>query len=73
MFKKAMRIGCTSTVVESSNSLSAIPSSSSGVKTPENTEQDPDVLEPSDGGIQTEYSSDQLCSLSIGSLTKSYL
>jgi len=55
MFKKALRSGRTSTVVES---LSAIPSSSSGVKTPENTEQDPDVPEPSDGDIQTEYSSD---------------
>jgi hypothetical protein len=47
MSKKASRFVCTSTVVESSNSLSAIPSSSSGVKTPENTEQDPDVPEPS--------------------------
>jgi hypothetical protein len=58
MFKKALRSSCTSTVVESSNSLSAIPPSSSGVKTPENTEQCPGVPEPSDGDIQTEYSSD---------------
>lgn len=58
MFTKALRSVCTSTVVESPNSLSAIPSSSSGMKTPENTEQDPDVPEPSDGGIQTEHSSD---------------
>jgi hypothetical protein len=54
-FKKSPRNVCTSTVVESSNSLSTIPSSFSGVKTPENTEQDPDVP---DGDIQTEYSSD---------------
>jgi len=52
MFKKASRSVCTSTVVESFNSLSAIPSSSSGVKTPENTEQDSDVPEPSDGDKQ---------------------
>jgi hypothetical protein len=62
MFKKALRSGRTSTVVES---LSAIPLSSSGVKTPENTEQDPDVPEPSDEDIQTEYSSDWLCSCAV--------
>lgn len=58
MFKKASRSVWKSTVVESLNSLSAIPSSSLGVKTPENTEQSPDMSEPSDGDIQTEYSSD---------------
>ena len=58
MFKKALRSVCKSTVVETSDSLFAIPSSSSSVKTPENTKQNPDVPDLSDGDIQTEYSSD---------------
>jgi len=37
--------------------LSHNPSTSSAVKTPENTEEDPDDPEPADGGIQMEYSS----------------
>jgi hypothetical protein len=48
MFKKASKSVCRSTVVVRSNSLSPIPSISSTVKTPENTEEDPDDPEPAD-------------------------
>jgi hypothetical protein len=41
MFKKASTIDCTSTIVVSHDPSSPTPSSSSGMKTPENTE-DPD-------------------------------
>ena len=43
------------------------------MKTPENTQEDPDDPEPADGDIQMEYSSDQSYSPSIGAVTKNYL
>ena len=43
-------------------------------ETPENTEGDPDTPEPAhEGDIQMEYSSNWLCSQSIGAVTKNYL
>jgi hypothetical protein len=51
MFKKPSQRVCTSTAV-ASELLSPTPSTSSLMKTPENTE------EPADGLIQMEYSSD---------------
>jgi len=45
-------------------------SSSSAMKIPENTEEEPNDFEPVDNGdIQMEYSSDQLYSPSISSVT----
>jgi hypothetical protein len=39
--------------------MSPAPSTSSAMKTPENTEEDSDVSEPANkGDVQTEYSSD---------------
>jgi hypothetical protein len=56
MFTQASNNVCTSTVVVSPDPLSPTPSStSSAMKTPENTEEDPDDPEPEDGGIQMEY------------------
>jgi hypothetical protein len=52
---------------------SSTPSTSSALKTPENTEGDPDDCEPVDGDIQMEYFSDQLYNPSIGTVTKNYL
>jgi hypothetical protein len=48
MFKKAFKSVCTSTVVICPDTLSPTPATSSGVKTPENTEEDPDDPEPTD-------------------------
>jgi hypothetical protein len=42
------------------------------MKTPENTEEDPDGPEPADGDIWMEHSCDQLYSASIGAVTKNY-
>jgi len=73
-FKKASKIVQTSSVVVCPDHLSPTPSTSSAVRTPENTEWDPDDLKPADeGDIQTEYSSDQLHSPSIGAVTKYFL
>jgi hypothetical protein len=50
---------CPSTVVVSPEPLSPTPLTSSAMKTPENTEKDPDNTEPADeGDIQIERSSD---------------
>ena len=46
MFKKASSSVCTSTVVVSPDPLSPTPSTSSAIKTPESTEEDPDDSEP---------------------------
>jgi hypothetical protein len=43
MFKKASTAECTSTIVVSHNPLSPTPSTSSALKTPENTEKELDV------------------------------
>jgi len=42
MFNKASRSVCTSAIVISPDPLSYTPSTSSTLKTPENTKQDPD-------------------------------
>jgi hypothetical protein len=55
--QKCPKTVCTSTVVVSPAPLSLIPSTSSPMKTPENTEEYPDDREPADeGDIQMEYS-----------------
>jgi hypothetical protein len=47
---------CTSTIVVHPDLLSPTPSTSSAMKTPENTEEDPDGHEPADErDIQMEY------------------
>jgi hypothetical protein len=59
MVKTSSKSICTSTIVASPNLFSPTPSNSSAMKTPQNTEEDPDNPEPADeGDIQTEYSSD---------------
>jgi hypothetical protein len=44
MFKKASKHVCTSTIVVSPDPLSPTPSTTSAMKTPENTEEDPNAL-----------------------------
>jgi hypothetical protein len=59
MFKKTSKCACTSTIVISPNPSSPTPSTSSAMKTSENTEEDPDDLASVyEGDIQMEYSSD---------------
>jgi hypothetical protein len=59
MFKKASKNVCTSTDVVSPDHMSPTPSTSSVMKTPENTEEDPDDPQTThEGDIQMEYSSD---------------
>ena len=73
-FNKAFKNIRISIVVVSSDPLPPVPSTSSAVKTPKNTEGDPDDPEPADeGGSQMEYASDQLYSPSIRAVTKNYL
>jgi hypothetical protein len=63
----------TSTIVVSPDPLSPTPTSS-GLKTPESTEEDPDDREPVDeGDIQMQCSSDQLYNTGVGAVTKNYL
>jgi hypothetical protein len=50
MFKNASKRVSTSNVVASPDLLSLIPSTSSAMMTPENTEQDPDDPKPADEG-----------------------
>jgi hypothetical protein len=58
MFEKASKSVCSSTVVVSPDASSPIPLTSSAMKTPKNTEEGPDDLEPPyEGDIQMEYSS----------------
>jgi len=68
--KKASKGVCTSIIVVSPNPFSPIASTFSAMKIPENTEEEPNDFEPVDNGdIQMEYSSDQLYSPSISSVT----
>jgi len=61
MFKKASKSICTSTVVVFPDPLSPTPSNLSAIKTPENTEEDPNAPQPAaEGDIQMEYSCDWL-------------
>ena len=70
MFKKASNSVCTSTIVLSPDLLSPTSSSSSALKTPENTE-DPDDREPVDeGDTHIEYSCALLYNASIETVTK---
>jgi hypothetical protein len=63
-----------STGVVTPDPLSPTPSTSSGMKTQENRLEEPDDPEPvGEGDIQMEYSSAQLCSPSIGRVTKHWL
>ena len=48
MVKNASKSVCTSTTVVSPDPLSPTPSTSSAMKTPEKTEEDPDDPEPAD-------------------------
>jgi hypothetical protein len=58
IFRKVCKSVCTSTVAVSPDPLFAAPSTSSAVRTPENSEKAPHDLEPADeGDIQMEYSS----------------
>jgi hypothetical protein len=57
MLIKASKSVCISIVVVSPDTLSPSPTSSA-MKTPGNTEEDPDDPESGDGDIQMEYSSD---------------
>jgi hypothetical protein len=57
--KKVSKSVCTSTIVVPPDLLFPTPSISSAIKTPENSEQDPDDPEPqAEGDIQIEYSSE---------------
>jgi hypothetical protein len=57
MFKNVSKSVCTLTVVVFPDPLSPAPLTSSAMKTPENTEEDPDDPEPAGkGDNQTEYS-----------------
>ena len=57
--KKTSKSVCTPTAMVSPDPLSLTPSTSSAMKTPENTEGDPDGPEPTnEGDIKMEYSSD---------------
>lgn len=59
MFRKAPKSVSTSTILVSLDPFSATSSTSSAMKTPQNTEKYPDDPEPADeGAIQMEYSSD---------------
>jgi hypothetical protein len=66
--KKASKGVCTSIIVVSLDPFCPTASTSSAMKVPENTEEEPIDFEPVDkGDIQMEYSSDQLYSPSISS------
>ena len=59
MFQKASENVRTPAVVLSPDPLSPTPSIPSNIKTPENTEDNPDDPQPAEGGdIQMEYSFD---------------
>jgi len=59
MFKKASKRAHTSTAVVPPDLMSPIPSTSSAMKTPENSKAEPDDPEPAgEGNIQMESSSD---------------
>jgi hypothetical protein len=54
MFERASKGACTSTTVVSPDPLSPTLSTSSDMKTPENTQEDPNDPEPGDNG-DTQY------------------
>ena len=58
MLEKVSKSVCTSTIVVSPDHLSLALSTSTAVRIPENSDKDPDNLEPADeGDIQMEYCS----------------
>jgi hypothetical protein len=66
MPKNVSKSICTATILVSPNPLSPTLSNSSAMKTPENTEEEPDDPEPvNEGDIKREYFSDLLYSSSI--------
>jgi hypothetical protein len=68
--KKASKGVCKSIIVVSPDPFSPIASTSAATKVPENTEEEPNDFEPVYiGDIQMEYSSDQLYSPNISSVT----
>jgi hypothetical protein len=74
MYKKAFKGVCTSTIMISLDSFFPTPSASSTLKTPENTEEGTDDLEPAgERDTQMEYSSNWLCGPNIGAGTKNYM
>jgi hypothetical protein len=71
VFKKGLQECMYINTIIFPDSVSSAASTSSAVKTPENTEED---HEPADeGDIQMEYSCDQVYSPNIGAVTKNYL
>jgi len=70
MFKKISKSVCASTVGVSHDPLFLTPSSSA-MKTPENTEENPDDPNPADKGyIKMEYFPDHLNTPSVGAVSK---
>jgi len=58
MLRKVFKSVCIPITVESPDPLSLIPSTSTAVRITENSDKDPDDLEPADeGDIQMEYRS----------------
>jgi hypothetical protein len=71
MFKKAFNNVCIPSIVISPDPVSCTPSTSSGVKSLENTGEDPGDPGPAnEGDTQMEYFSDWLSSPSVWALTK---
>jgi hypothetical protein len=71
MSNKASRNVCTSTIPVLPDPLFPTPSTLTAMKTPENTEEDPDDPQPEDiEDIQMEYSSDYTYNQSIRTVTK---
>jgi hypothetical protein len=56
IFKKASKTVCTSTIVVSPDPFSPTPSTSSAMKAPQNTKDDPEPA--TEGDVQMEYTSD---------------
>jgi hypothetical protein len=70
-FTKVYKSVCTSTVAVTPDPLSPAPSTSSAARTPENSDKDPDDLEPADeGDIQMEYCCGYWYSSNIGAVTQ---
>jgi hypothetical protein len=71
MFKKTSKSVCASTVGVSCDHSFPTPSTSSAVKTPENTDENPDDSDPADkGDTKMEYSPDHLNTPSVGALSR---
>ena len=74
MFRKASNSVCTSTIVQYPDLLYPSSSSSSALKAPEYTGEDPgDHKQVDEGDIYIEYSYAKLYNASIGTVTKNYM